>query len=175
MNNCKKECPLLSASLIPLTQGKYSIVDTNCYNLLSGYKWQILNTSYGISARRGSYRPNGKSLTVLMHRQIMSCPDGMLVDHENHNTSDNRRQNLRVCTRQQNNANRMLNCNSISGVKGVFKRESGKYRVRIRFNTKSISVGEYDTLRDAAIAYNDKAKELFGEFAYLNDITGEIK
>lgn len=156
--------------LIPLTQNKFTMVDDSDYDELSKYKWQVLNTPYGIAARRGCSCPFGGFYTILMHRQIMSCPSDMLVDHKNHDMSDNRKENLRVCTRAQNNQNRVVHKNSKSQIKGLHLRDNGKWRTRIRFNRKLINIGTFDTKEQAIMEYNKKANELFGDFAYNNRI-----
>ena len=113
---------------------------------------------------------NGKS--VLMHRLLLDAPKGMLVDHRNHNTLDNRRENIRLCTRSQNmwNRKRTTGKSKHKGVYWCVNRH--KWRVQIYFNNQHSYLGLYVSEEDAARAYNNKAKELFGDFACLN-IVGE--
>lgn len=89
-------------------------------------------------------------------------PDGMLIDHINGNTRDNRIENLRLATRQQNNINRVKSGQSTLP-KGVVK-VGARYRARITRNSKTISIGTYDTPEEAGNAYNAYAEELDGEF-----------
>jgi len=97
----------------------------------------------------------------------MDCPDGMVVDHINHNTLDNRRCNLRVCTQNQNRYNLNLRKNNQSGYKGVsFKHNH--WEVQLKKDKKYIYGGSFKDKIEAAKAYDKKAKELFGEFAKLN-------
>jgi hypothetical protein len=104
-----------------------------------------------------------------MHRQVTNAPKGLVVDHINHNGLDNRRANLRLCTKQQNNCNSRSFRHKTSNYKGVFKEKgSKKFRAYIRFNKKPVHIGMFELEIDAAKAYDKKAKELFGEFAYLN-------
>jgi hypothetical protein len=162
-----KDC---TVKKIKLTQGKVALVDDEDFKELSRFKWQILKCGKFLIARRGCSCPITKNrYTILMHRQITSCPQDLFVDHINHNSLDNRKCNLRICTRQQNNSNRVIQKNK-TGIKGVETRESGRYRARIRFNKKGITIGHFDTLVEAINAYNNKAIELFGEFAYLNKL-----
>lgn len=96
------------------------------------------------------------------------------IDHINRIKNDNRWENLRLATDQQNKANQPASKNNTSGCKGVTIRKT-KYGV-IRFkpmiviDQKYIHLGTFDTLKEAAIAYNKAALKYFGEFAYQNDI-----
>ncbi|WP_411800508.1 HNH endonuclease [Cupriavidus respiraculi] len=89
----------------------------------------------------------------------------MVVDHINHDTLDNRRINLRICTKSQNQWNRRVGANSSTGVKGVSHVKSrGKYRAEIRVFGKRIHLGWFDQIDDAAYAYRQAARIHFGEF-----------
>ena len=161
--NCKHiTCPLLEISLIPLTQGKYAIVDTEDYAFLMRWKW---HASQGTSTWYAERMEKGTKLK--MHRAIMNVPKGMDIDHRNHYGLDNRRQNIRVCTRTQNQQNQRPTVGCTSKYKGV-SRESGKWRSRICIHNRNISLGAYESEIAAARVYAEKAKELFGEFACLN-------
>jgi hypothetical protein len=93
----------------------------------------------------------------------------MQCDHINHNGLDNRRCNLRLCTHQQNCFNKKPKPGCTNKYKGVYRsHESKKWRAEIRRNGRKIHIGHFDYEQDAAIAYDDYAIELFGEFAYLN-------
>ena len=108
-----------------------------------------------------------------MHRLVMSRILGRelerneIIDHVNGNGLDNRRENLRISTNSQNLANRRKNCNNTSGFKGVQPKRK-KYSACVGFQGKKIRLGVYDTPEEAARAYDEKAKELFGEYANLN-------
>lgn len=78
------------------------LIDSQDLELVSKYKWHISSTGYVVW--RG--RLAGKRKTIRMHRLITSCPEGMVVDHINHNPFDNRRENLRICTQAENTRNR---------------------------------------------------------------------
>ena len=119
------------------------------------------------------YAMNGCS-DKSIHRVVMDAPKGMDVDHINGDPLDNRKQNLRICTRAQNSQNKKLRCDSKSGFKGVWERAPGRYLAYIGDpgtaypKKRRIRLGTYPTAEEAARAYDAKAKELFGEFAYLN-------
>jgi len=152
------------AKLIPLTQDKFAIVDAADYDRLSKHKW------CAVKGRRTYYatrRANGK--LVRMHRVIMKARAGQVVDHREHDGLDNRRSKLRFCTPRQNTMNQRPRLGCSSEYKGVFHGKGDKkFIAGIAYNSKRIHLGRFDTARNAAKAYDKKAKELFGEFAYLN-------
>lgn len=93
------------------------------------------------------------------------------TDHKDMNGLNNQRNNLRKATTQENLMNRKSFKNSSSQFKGVsWDGTRNKWIARIRLNNKSIHLGRFISETDAAKAYNQKAKELFGEFAKLNII-----
>lgn len=149
---------------IPLTQGAIAIIDREDFDKIKHRNWHLSKDHHGQddtgAAGYARAQQNGKSLK--MHRVIMNCPDGMEIDHKDHNRLNNRKNNLRICTSQDNAHNRRKF--KSSQYKGVtFNKHFGYYRAHI-----SISIGTYLTAEEAAHAYDKKAKELFGEFAYLN-------
>ena len=171
--NCKHDaCPLLEIELIPLTQGKYAIVDRADYQTLSRHTWYAQksrkkNLVY-YSARRDEWVPAKKRTKgVLMHRQIMGLgkyDNRIVVDHANHNALDNRRSNLRKCTQQNNCFNRKARGGKTSKYKGVhYRKNEKKWVAELR-----VHLGYFNTQEEAAIAYNKAAELNFGEFAYLN-------
>ncbi len=112
---------------------------------------------------------NGKRF--LLHRFLTDCPKDKLIDHINHNPLDNRKSNLRICNNAENKMNMgRYKTNKESKYKGVFIYNK-IITAAIGFNGKPIHLGKFQTQKDAAKAYNKKAIELFGEFAYLNEIT----
>jgi len=152
------------AKLIPLTQGKFAIVDPEDYDELSRYKWTAAkspNTFYAVrSVRRRQIR---------MHRLITDAPKGLVVDHRNHNGLDNRKQNLRLCTRPENARNQRPQTNRSSKYKGVcWHKNQKKWLARVYSNGVTYHLGSFKSEIAAAKAYDKKAKELFGEYACLN-------
>lgn len=84
---------------IPLTQGKFAIVDPADYSRLAKYKWYAAKTRGIFYAVRGQWSKNPKKLlTIKMHRMVIDVPEGLVADHINHDGLDNRRANLRVAT-----------------------------------------------------------------------------
>jgi hypothetical protein len=107
-----------------------------------------------------------------MQNVILPPPEGRLVDHENQDGLDNRRANLRIATRSQNNANQRRRKDNTSGYKGVVwhKRER-RWQAQIQVEGKCLYLGGFDDPKDAAQAYNVAAFTHFGEFARLNEIS----
>ena len=96
----------------------------------------------------------------------MNCPDGMYVDHINMNPLDNRRENLRVCTNQQNQYNTTKYSNNKSGFKGVsFNKERQKFEAQIRIDGKQKIIGYFDTAEKAHEKYKEYALKHHGDFA----------
>ena len=153
---------------IPLTRGKTAIIDASDIAKVAPYKW-MFHAGY---ARSSKYDPKTrKNTAVHMSHIILPCPEGMFIDHINRNKLDNRRCNLRIATRSQNNANRRSFANSKSQYKGVVKsKKTGWWEAAIRKDGKQISLGSYETEIAAASAYNDYARRMWGEYAVLNDI-----
>lgn len=151
--------------LIKLNQGKFAIVDIDDYEWLSQYKWYVKRNKRNIYASTHVKDRHGKYKTVGMHRLIMNNPKGLDIDHKNTNGLDNRKSNLRACTRSQNSANRRLSLVTNIKLKGVTLRKSGRYRSRIAKEGKIINLGTYETPEEAHEAYKNAAIEKFGEFA----------
>jgi len=151
--------------LIPLSQGLFAKVDDEDYEWLNQWKWCALeddNTFYAM-------RRAGK--TILMHSIIMQTPVGMEVDHKNYNGLDNRRENLRLCTRSQNQHNKSSTNTYGRGVQYYSGYGKKKYRAKICKDYKCTYSKCFHTALEAAAAYNKMAIELFGEFACLNDLS----
>ena len=146
---------------IPLTKGKVTIVDDCDFGYLNQFKWHLCQKGTGSDY---AVRQMGHE-KVSMHRVIMRPLAGFEIDHINHDTLDNQRSNLRICTHQQNIFNSHSHRNSNSIYKGVCFVVSEKlWTARI---TKKF-IGRFDSEIAAALAYDKKACELFGEYAYLN-------
>jgi hypothetical protein len=150
--------------LIPLTQGKFAIVDAEDYEKLNRYKWHAIrqaNTFYAVR-RQGNKK-------IRMHRVITNAPKGLDCDHIDHNGLNNRKKNLRLCTRLQNSRNQRARKGGTSKYKGVYwHKDQKKWHAGISSCGKSYFLGSFDNEVDAAKAYDKKAKVLFGQFACLN-------
>ncbi|MHC4565348.1 MAG: AP2 domain-containing protein [Planctomycetota bacterium] len=157
---------------IPLTQGKYAIVDPEDFDWLNKYKWHAKRVPAGFYAGRAGPLRNGKSgKPIPMHRQLLKVGRGMVVDHINHDGLDNRRANLRPATLAQNSRNRrkVKTAGHYSKYKGLtWYKSSKQWRAMIMTDGKSKSLGYFDDEIEAARAYDAAARELHGEFAALN-------
>jgi hypothetical protein len=152
---------------IKLTQGKHTIVDDEDFEFLNQRKWHY-DTRY--ATRTQWNKETKKETKIYMHRLIL--PDVKEVDHINGNKLDNRKENLRACNRKQNSRNQSTQKRKKSSkYKGViFDKSRSKWRVELKKNQIRYYVGRFLTEKEAGLAYNEKAKELFGEFARLNVI-----
>lgn len=150
---------------IKLTQGKYAIVDERDYDWLSQKRWYAWWSGGHWYVRRCG--DNGTK--IFMHRQILNAQKGEVIDHINNNGLDNRRKNIRKCTWQQNAMNMKPHKDSSSKYKGVFWHKKGKkWSAQIRVNGHRNHLGLFVKEIDAAIAYDNAAKENYGEYAWLN-------
>lgn len=158
--------------LIALTRGFSAIVDDEDFEYLNQWKWHCLFQAKGkhIYAKRTVSEP--KKHCLRMHRIIMNCPKNMIVDHINGNTLDNRKENLRICTKNQNNMNISKREKTINKYKGVTKNKARHrpFYAVIGVNKKRIYLGSFYTEIQAAVAYNEAAIKYHGEFAKLNKI-----
>ena len=151
--------------------GKYfALVDDELFDELNKYHWSISKNGY---AQRRVKIGNRTSI-IHMHRQIMGLTfsDKQCVDHINRERLDNRKSNLRLCTRTENNHNMRISKRNKSGAKGVYIQSKKILRVSIMVNGKSIYLGTFpntpEGFKQAKKAYNDAAKEYYREFVYLN-------
>ncbi len=151
--------------LIPLTQGKFALVDNDDLALLSKWKW-CYSKGYAV---RSFVKQDGKRALIAMHTALMIPPFGMEVDHRDGDGLNNQRSNLRLATHQQNLCNKSAQKNSASGIKGVSWCESrNKWAAFIRHNGKTKNLGRFANRADAINAYNVAAIKAQGEFARPN-------
>lgn len=153
--------------VIPLTKGKFALIDLADFPKVKDYRWSASYNEPRWYAKRGARYGNGKSRIIAMHHSVLPQKVGVEVDHRFGDGLDNRRRNLRYATHSQNMNNRTVGYNPASGFRGVRERISG-WQAGISENRKRVYLGIFPTAREAAIAYDAKAKELHGEFACLN-------
>ena len=148
---------------ISLTQGEVTVVDDADFKKVSSHPWYYRN---GYAARAGN---------TFMQNVIYPPPEGMIVDHINGDSLDNRRENLRHVTWMQNTRNRKSHSNTSSKYKGVTRRnDNGRWRAQIGANYKHYNLGTYATEEEAAKAYNEASVKYHGEFGRLNKLEEEI-
>lgn len=153
---------------VPLTQGKFALIDKNDEKFVTAYRWCYSTRTAG---------PTGYALSKLapqtsMHRFIMNAPKGVVVDHIDGDGLNNRKVNLRFATRSQNGQNRAKKDNKRSSkYKGVsWAKPIERWVAVIRANGKLNYLGSFIDEDAAAVAYNHAALEHFGQFALLNEI-----
>lgn len=119
---------------------------------VSNYKWVVSIHKGGVFYIVATDRDNGRN--VQLHRLITNCPSNLTVDHINHDTLDNRKENLKVCTQSENNLNKGLyQCNK-TGYKNICKGKRKPFRVAITRNRKQLCSKEFNSLFEA-IEYRD--------------------
>lgn len=158
--------------LIPLTKGYFAIVDDDDYERLAPAKWNVKISKHRVAmyAMRGAWiAAEKRRTTILMHRAVIDVPEGMEIDHINGNGLDNRKANLRVCTKSQNLANRYFKHTSVSEYRGVIPGRAGNWIAVIVWNNLRIRTNSLADKEVAIRAYNALAKEFHGEFAVLNN------
>lgn len=157
---------------IPLTRGKFAIVDNCDYERVSQFNWQAARDHKHLTwyAQRTVCLSGGKRTTQLMHRFILSMTNPSLqVDHKDGDGLHNWRRNLRVCTYRRNQANNRLRNDNTSHYKGVtWDKRRRKWKAQIGINQHMFSLGRFADQIDAAKAYDKAALAQWGEFAKLN-------
>jgi hypothetical protein len=148
---------------IKMLSGQFVIVDAEKIKHLNQWNWSIGSNGYP----KRQFRLNGKNKTVYLHREVLKSSHH--IDHVSGDKTDARSCNLRECDPCKNLQNRDKQINNTSGFKGVhFLKRTGRYQAQIRANHKRWHIGYFSTAEEAAHAYDDKAREVHGEFARLN-------
>lgn len=154
----QREAPPVGARWVPIATGEQALVDEEDYDHVSRYNWVMVHGAATTWIGAGK---------INMHNMIMKTRT--MIDHVNRNRLDNRKGNLRRATTSQNNANSKIRRNNKAGFKGVnLHKQSGLWRARITVERKEISLGYFETAAEAAHAYDNGARNFFGEFARVN-------
>ncbi len=142
---------------ILLSQNKYALVDDEDYKWLNKWKWCVSKNDHTGRFYAVRRKKNGKQ--VRMHREILEVKKGEIVDHINHDTLDNRKENLRKCSNRQNLQNIEKECSSkFPGVR--WAKWANKWRASIRIESKHIHLGYFSNERDAAKAYEAECRKM---------------
>lgn len=156
--------PDSSTREIVLADGRVAVVDAADYELVSRWKWYYHGKGYAIAHSSG--RANWRM--VFMHRLLLLPEPDQHIDHVNGNGLDNRRANLRLCTRAQNNANARSR-GQTSRYKGVcWDQQRSSWSSKTCTNGRTVNLGRFLDEIDAARAYDAAAASIFGPFARLN-------
>jgi hypothetical protein len=171
-------CPLLIYRLwkygytyrrIYLGEGKFTILDPQDFYLFNNFHWCVNGRDEQFYAVRNIVTAHGKTKLVRLHREILKPPKGLVVDHRNGNTLDNRRDNLRLATKAQNMQNRRKRKNTSSRFIGVsFDKNYKKWVTQIVYQGNKKWLGRFDSEIEAAKVYDNAAKKYHGDFARLN-------
>lgn len=158
---------------IPLTNGKFSQVDDEDFEMLSAFSW--CHDQKNNRAFRSVYLPLSKGArTLRLHTVIMKTPPGLVVDHIDGNPLNNQKNNLRICTRAENSRNRRKSWKKSSQYKGVsWDKTNKKWVASIRFDRRLAHLGSFSTEIEAAKTYNAAAIRLHGKYARLNVTDGK--
>lgn len=146
---------------IPVSK-TFALIDNDDLKLVSQFKWHLSDGGYAVN--------KSSKKSIRMHRLIDDTPQHLQTDHINRNRLDNRKKNLRRVTSLENKWNKTINKNNSSGYKGVIPMPSGKYSAQICHRYIKYHLGVFTDVREAAKAYNEKAQQLFGEYATLNNV-----
>lgn len=154
---------------IKLTKGEFAIVDDEDFDRLNKFKWYAQKMKHSFYAGRAVRVTPTKQKSLFMHREILGITDrNIWVDHKDHNGLNNTRENLRICNRSQNTANRKK-YKGTSIFLGVCRYKS-KWRAGLKYKGKQHHLGDFDSEEQAAKAYNLAAIKFHGEFAKINPI-----
>jgi hypothetical protein len=156
---------------IDLGEDHFTIVEPCDYYSIRHFKWFVHGNGTNLYAARSALTSDLRSKLIYMHRQLMSQPASLVVDHHNCDSLDNRRANLRVVTQAVNMRNRRKRKNTSSRYIGVwFDKKRNKWTAQIRYNGHKLWLGRFDDESAAARAYDHAAVKYFGEFARLNNV-----
>lgn len=158
----------MGSKIIPLTQGKFAVVDEDDFAELSRYNWHLSgsrNKPYAIRKARIN-DPHANAQKVYMHKQILNTFEE--VDHKDRDSLNNTKENLRLASRSQNARNRTSRKNSSSRYLGVCRHKAGGWLVQAKNQGVTIYLGYYADEEEAARAYDKYVVKNFGEFANPN-------
>ncbi len=155
--------------LVTLTKGQTTKISPEDWNAVSRYSWRAQRGQLGkcFYAVRNSWI-DGVESCMLLSRFILGLQKGdyRMADHIDHNTLDNRRENLRIATPSQSACNTRMRSHNRTGFKGVIQKRNGKYISRVHYEGRHISGRQKDTPEEAHADYCRMAAEIYGEFAY---------
>lgn len=145
---------------------RVTIVDDSDFDKVKGFVWSLVKKENSFYA----HVQHWKEKNIYMHRFILDVTDPkVIVDHKDMDGLNNQRSNLRPCTKSQNAMNGLAHKDAISKYRGVtWDKVKGKWVAQIGKNYKHFFIGRFNLEREAALAYNQKAVELHGEFANIN-------
>ena len=145
------------------SKGEEFYFDLEDYDKIKDYCWCFNDQDYIVAH-------NKSGNNIRLHRLILNINDkDIIIDHKNRRKNDNRKSNLRIATKSENAMNRPTDIRSTTGYKGVHK-VGNKYTANIGLNNETIYLGIFDSMEDAAECRYRNEKEIFGEFAYNEEV-----
>lgn len=145
------------------SKGEEFYFDLEDYDLIKNYCWNLDKRNYVVA---NTSKKDGKKTMISFHRLILNFPENMIIDHINHNTNDNRKNNLRICTSRQNHMNYSIKNNNTSGSVGViWDKRNKKWMAYIGVDYKQYHLGYFENFDDAVKARKEAEEKYFGEFA----------
>ena len=158
LNTYEENHKLNCLTVYSLNDNGRFLIDYEDYERIKDYRWFMDKNGYARATIGGR--------SEQLHRIIMNCPKDMIVDHINRDPSDNRKQNLRICTQSENTMNLSIKSNNTSGVTGVsFDKKSSKWSVRIKVGEKRLNLGFFDNFEEAVKVRTEAELKYFGEFS----------
>lgn len=150
-------CETRQSWVLPITRGLETLIDEEDVAELGKYNWcwNPFRKTCGYVSRTAN------SKAAFMHRQIMNAPRGMVVDHINGNSLDNRKSNLRICTHRENSQNTYKH-RSGKLVGCYFHKRSKKWEARIEVNGVRKCLGSYATDLEAHEVYKAALEKIAG-------------
>lgn len=141
------------------SSGKEFYFDKEDYDKIKNFCWSVGRNGYVYSSlNRESF---------YLHRFLLNFPKDKVVDHIDHNTINNQKNNLRVCEHKENIRNGQLSKNNTSGITGVrYDDKIGAWTARIKVDYKIINLGDYNTKEEANRVRKEAEVKYFGEFQY---------
>lgn len=158
---------------LELARGEVAQLDEPDYDRLRHFKWYCIKGYAYRTVYLGKVDGKYKYTTIPMHREVLNPLDGLLADHIDGNRLNNTRNNLRAVTRGQNTINSAMRKTNRYGYKGIIYNPLCTKRpwyARIKLNGKVQVKGYFETREEAALAYNELATQLHGQYARLNEI-----
>lgn len=141
------------------TKGYPFYFDLEDYDKIKDVCWHLTKLKYIGGHFQGKL--------VLLHAFILGKKSKMVIDHINHNTADNRKENLRICSHRQNRMNHKIYKNNTTGYSGVrFCKASNKWTAHISVNYKTINLGTFESMEEAVDVRKKAEKKYFDKFAY---------
>lgn len=152
--------------------GKHIVlIDDEDFEKVKEYAWNVQHSKSNGKSYVRTHSKNGvKIKEITLPRLVLSDSTKKDIDHINGNTLDNRKSNLRACSRSENCRNRGMSKNNSSGYKGIFQCKK-RWQSSIMINRAAIYIGSFATKEEAALAYNKAAIKYHGEFACLNEVS----